>query len=293
MPPLYDVVLSPPNSISETLLQMLQHPLRLMSTANNSSKISGKLANSSTNSSITPTPLISKECATLILSSFIEEILVPEYTKPIRLFVIPCLTNNIEFPFLHLLQHLSDSIGQECGNDSNSSSAQKTIEYNLLIDSSMPHSTTRNNYLVTKEKMIQSSYLFHSFVALGQLNLELIDENVIWVRNYINVLGVLSENIRKLLQRSSHPLFRQYDMEIEADDDSDSDEEDEGKMETISSTERDCLFEAVTLLNDQKHVEFILQNTEKLLDDDQVLYSLCKICHNLMLHHRTAIFEFR
>lgn len=82
-------------------------------------------------------------------------------------------------------------------------------------------------------------------------------------------------------------------MEIEADDIIDSDEEDERKVETISSDERDCLFEVITMLNDEKRVEIILDNIDGYLDNVQVLYSLCKICHNLMLYHRTAVFEFR
>lgn len=108
-----------------------------------------------------------------------------------------------------------------------------------------------------------------------------------------SIIGRLSGNIRKLQQRS-HPLFRQYDMEMEADDDdTESDEDDERKVETISSHERDCLHEAITLLNDQKRVDLILLNIDNHLEDDQMLYSLSKICHNLMLYHRTAVFEFR
>lgn len=290
VPPLYDVVLSPPNSISETLLQMIQHPLRLMSTVTkNSSNVAENPLDTRCQQ---PASLISAECATLILSSFVEEILVPEYTKPIRLFVIPCLANSVEFPFLHLLQYLSDSIVHEYACESSSASAQQTIEYTISGDNLHSHLAARN-HLMTGDKIFRSSYLFHSFLTLGQLNLDRINDNAIWIRNYINVLGKLSENIRKLQQRTQHSLFRQYDMEIEAEDETDSDEEGERRIETISSIERDCLFEAITLLNEQQRVDLILKNIDNHLDDDQLLYSLCKTCHNLMLYHRTAVFEFR
>lgn len=282
VPPLYDVVISPPNSISDTLLQMIQHPLRLISGTNRITFIENH-DNCTTNQQT----LISDECVTLILSSFVDEILVPEYTEPIRLFVIPCLANNMEFPFLHLLHYLNDLINRNSTNQS-TESAQPTNEYSILSETveSRQNINAINN-------VFRSSYLFHSLLTLDQLQLERMKSNAIWVRKYINVLGSLSENIRKLQQRSSHSIFKQYDMDIEADDDIDSDEEDDRKIEAIPSTERDCLFEAITLLNDEKRVELILDNIDSYLQDVHVLYSLCKIGHNLMLYHRTAVFEFR
>lgn len=283
VPPLYDVVLSPPNSISETLLQMIQHPLRLMSTVNKASTDGQSQRN---------LQCISKECVTLILSSFVEDILVPAYTKPIQLFVIPCLANSVEFPFSHLLQYLSDLIVQVYADQIISGPAQQNDEYSNITDSSASNSVTRQN-LRTINAVFNSSFVFHSFLTLDHFHLDSIKCNPIWARNYIIILGSLSENIRKLHQRSSHSLFKQYDMEVEADDDIDSDEEEDHKIESISITERDCLLEAITLLNDQERVELILDNVDNYLDDVQVLYSLCKICHNLMLYHRKAVFELR
>lgn len=291
VPPLYDIVVSPPNSISDTLLQMIQHPLRLMSATDKPTNIDQTIVNKSAAS---PPFLISDECATLILSSFVEEILVPEYTKPIRLFLIPCLANSIEFPFTHLLQYLSELIKQECVNQDISVSAQQNNEYSISSDSSVSVSMAREK-LKAIDKVFSSTYVFHSFLTLDQLNLERIKGNSMLIRNYINVLGSLSENIRKLQQSSSHPRFRQYDMDVEPDDDSDDDEEEENdrKIETISVIERDCLFEVITMLNDEKRVELVLDNIDDYLDDVQVLYALCKICHNLMLYHRKAVSEFR
>lgn len=285
VPPLYDVCQIPPNSISDTLLQMIQHPLRLMSGAN-------RRSTTIDNDQTTNQSLISEECVTLILSSFVEEILAPEYTKPIRLFVIPCLANNTEFPFTHLLQYLSDLIETESAMQTKLMLAQQTNEYSISSDSLGSSSMARQS-IKAVDSVFNSSFLFHSFVTLDQLQLERIKSDPICASNYANVLGSLSENVRKLQQRTLQQRSRQYDMEIEADDDIDSDEDDDRKIELISVDERDCLFEAITLLNDEKRVDLVLENIDGYLDNVQVLYSLCKICHNLMLYHRTAVFEFR
>lgn len=185
VPPLYDVVLSPPNSISETLLQMIQHPLRLMSPINENASADAIAQDPSSNSQQQPTPLISAECVKLILSSFVEAILVPEYTKPIQLFIIPCLAKNVEFPFIHLLQYLSDLIMQKYAEESIADAAQQAHEYNI---SGQLNLAARNNF-VAGDEIFQSSYLFHSFLTFGQLNLDRINENTVWISNYINVLG--------------------------------------------------------------------------------------------------------
>lgn len=82
-------------------------------------------------------------------------------------------------------------------------------------------------------------------------------------------------------------------MEFEADDDSDTDEEIDRTIQSISTTERDCLTEVISQMNEEKHVEVVLDNIDNYLDDVHVLYSLCKICHNLMLYHRAAVFDFQ
>lgn len=286
VPPLYDVVISSPNSISDTLLQMIQHPLRLISSELPGSRSTTSDIDCSADTAEATPLLISNECATLILSSFVDEILVPEYTKPIRLFVIPCLANNVEFPFLHLLHYLSDLI--------KTLNAQPIIDY-VPGDSSGTIQRHHHPHHKSCDHVFRSSYVFHSFLTLDQLHLDRIKSDSAWVSDYINVLGSLSENIRKLQQRSSHSAFRQYgiDMDADADDDFDSDDEDERKIETILPIERDCLFEVITRLNDEKRVELVLENIDNYLEDVHVLYSLCKICHNLMLYHRTAVFEFR
>lgn len=272
---------------------MIQHPLRLMSNVHH------RTIDSQTNSTSSSLPLISEECVTLILSSFVDEILVPEYTKPIRLFVIPCLANSAEFPFTHLLHYLSDLIKKECVAEQHQHGPALLVQSDN--DGYCTSSTSITTALAARRRhnaidnVFNSSYVFHSILTLNRLHLERIRNNPVWVGNYINVLGSLSRNIRKLQQRSSNPLLRhgQYDMEFEADDDSDTDEEIDRTIQSISTTERDCLSEVISQLNDEKHVEVMLDNIDNYLDYVHVLYSLCKICHNLMLYHRTAVFDFQ
>lgn len=283
VPPLYDIVLSPPSSISDTLLQMIQHPLRLMS----------NVRRTDCNAIGSSSPLISDECVTLILSSFVNEILVPEYTKPIRLFVIPCLANNVEFPFSHLLHYLSDLVKKQCVADQQHPT-DPMLAHNNDYGTSGTNMILPRQRIRTIDNVFNSSYVFHAILTLNRLHLEhMHGQGHHPIGDYINVLGNLSDNIRKLQQRSSNLLLRQYDMEFEADDDSDTDVEIDRTIQSISMNERDCLTEVIAQLNDEKHVEVILNNIEHHLDDVQVLYSLCKICHNLMLYHRTAVFDFQ
>lgn len=274
VPPLYDVVLSPPNSISDTLLQMIQHPLHLLSAGDDL--------------------VVSADCATLILSSFVAEILVPEYTAPIQLFILPCLAQRRDFPFFHLLQYLSDLVhNHEMLINNEHQSTNDRLHH--------PHHhhhhqmTVAGHNINNLNKLFNSSYLFKSILLLDQMCFEQMDKNDNCVRNYIKVLGRLSNNIRKLQHRSKQSIFRQedYAMEVDPDDDFDSDDEEQRHKETISTVERECLQDVITLLNTPERSHLILDHNDDYLDDVSVLYSLCKICHNLMLYHRAAVFEYR
>lgn len=280
VPPLYDVVLSAPNSISDTLLQMIQHPLHLLSAGDDL--------------------VVSADCATLILSSFVAEILVPEFTAPIQLFILPCLAQQSDFPFFHLLQYLSDLVHyhEMIINNEQTSIHQSTNDrlhhpYQQQHHHQMAGIAGHN--IINLKKLFNSSYLFKSILLLDQMSLEQIDKNDNCVRNYIKVLGLLSNNIRKLQHRSKQSIFRQedYAMEVDPDDDFDSDDEEQQHKETISTVERECLQDVITLLNAPERAHLILDHNDDYLDDVSVLYSLCKICHNLMLYHRAAVFEYR
>lgn len=289
VPPLYDVVLSPPNSMSETLLQMIQHPLRLLMAAE------PILAQSNQVDNVIGT-VVSQNCATLILSSFVEEILVPEYTPPIQLFILPCIANNMEFPFFHLLQYLSDLIVDDCMLSAHQSGEQPPIaEYQTSQD----HFADDSQQTDAIDKLFSSSFLLKSLLTLDQLHFERMHANIGFVRRYIKILGKLSNNIRKLPHRlQSVSVFRQSDVGVDReDDDDDSDNEDSQRItsgnDSISPMERECLLEVIYLLNEDKRAHLIVDHYENYLDNFEVLHSLCRICHNFMLYHRSAIFEYR
>lgn len=287
VPPLYDVVLSPPNSISETLLQMIKHPLKLLTT---------NLSNAApTASDPYPVPTISAECANLVISSFVEEILVPSYTPPIQLFVIPCLASNSQFPFHYLLKYFNEVINQS--NDVTLASTSGRDHYSdddqLAIDQHRLRTEMRL-------KCFESSFLVNAFVQFDRLHLRSLADNEVIMRDYIRVLAQLSNNVRKLPRRSAISIFRRNDDDASAEDSSDSESEPSDARrrprgpDPIGENEVNCLLDVIAALNDEERATIIVSSTDgPLVDDIAVLYSLSKICHNLMLYHRSAIFDYK
>lgn len=285
VPALYDEVLSPPNSISDTLLQMVRHPLKLLSQMPHT---------------------VNNELANLILSSFIEEILAPVYTPAIQLFLIPCLANSPDFPFIALLQRLNDVVnetygggneaaigtkGELTGSFATSSSASLSLDQRYLGSTiEMPIQATTN-----KPNLLESTYLFH---ALLKLDVNFIDK----LRNYnqilcayIRILAHLSNTIRTLPRSSKVNAYRITDDDDDDGDDSDSSTKDNRRTNehTISRQEIDVLTEAIGLLNEHQRAVMIVDSSATFLNNPDVLHSLCLICHNLMLHHRLAIYEYK
>lgn len=84
VPPLYEPIVSPPNALSDTLLQMIIQPLKLVNSLNG--------------------------CSKQIIMAFIESFLASEFSDPIKFFVIPSLANNQTFPFILLVKYLAEAI---------------------------------------------------------------------------------------------------------------------------------------------------------------------------------------
>lgn len=259
VPPLYEPIGSPPTPLSETLLQMVQHPLKLLTATHRPS-------------TDTQASLIGQECATIILSSFVDEILVPACTPAIRFFVIPCLSRWPAFPFLHLLQHLHESIGEQSRPDASAKQRQRT------------------------EQVFASSPCFESVLLLDELHQSHIDGDIALVKHYIRIIGRFSNNLRRLEQRSRQSIFQHMDTDGTEDYDSDDDDSPPASYNqytAILADERDCLLNAITMLNADKRVRIIVEHNDCFLDDDGTMHSLCRICHNLMLYHRAAVREYR
>lgn len=260
VPPLYEPIESPPTPLSETLLQMVQHPLKLLAATHQLATDTQKL-------------LIGHECATIILSSFVDEILVPKCTPAIRFFIIPCLANWPAFPFLHLLHYLHEAIAGE------QSLAEDSVKQRQHTD-----------------HVFASSYCFESVLLLDELHQTHIDGDITLAKHYIRIIGRFSNNLRRLEQRSRQSIFQHMDTDGTDDYDSDDDDsppESYNQYMSTSADERECLLNAITLLNADKRVRIIAEHNDCFLDDYGTMHSLCKICHNLMLYHRVAVREYR
>lgn len=229
VPPLDGITTTPPNSISDTLLQMIIHPL--------------KLINSCTG------------CSQLILASFTEQIIAPPYIEPMRYFVIPSLAAYESFPYLHLIKYLARVlVAETIDNDSNS--------------------------------LLSSSFLLNAFMKLGHIHLNKISNNE-YLGSYIQIIAALSINLNK--------LPRCIDVRVFKDDESSDSETDDKEMIDISETiEREILLEFVNMLNEPECAQMIIDTIELLhLNDAEILHCLCKICHQLMMYNRSAIFDYK
>lgn len=133
--------------------------------------------------------------------------------------------------------------------------------------------------------------------------------------DYIKVIGEISAKILQLPKSSlKHTGHRQRhhahaSEDSSSDDDSDGDEEDDQyqtksniqAMDTLdaiistplSEKEKESLLECIELLNEGERVRCILDHIEEYLQDEQVLYGLCEICHNLMIYNKMAMFEYK
>lgn len=236
---------------------MVQHPLKLLAATQQPTNEPHKL-------------LIGHECATIILSSFVDEILVPKCTAAIQYFIVPCLSQWPNFPFLHLLQYLHETI-----------IGMSTI-------------TTSDQEFPVRQQRIQqifgSPYCFEAFLLLDELHQSQIDTNIALVKSYIQVIARFSNNLRRLEQRSTQSVFQH--MDIDGTEDYDSDDDD-SPSETIPADVRDCLLNVIALLNVEKRVNIIVEHNDCFLEEYLTMHSLCKICHNLMLYQRTAFLEYR
>lgn len=127
----------PANQISETLFQMLERPLSIIKAVDNLS------------------------FQVKLLDSFAKEILAKNFSKTIIYFIIPRLAANPEFPFIQLIQFLSDTHERE-------QEEKRTILVDLTDD--------KINNKSKKEVFKFSSFLLHSILKLDSLFLGMLNE---------------------------------------------------------------------------------------------------------------------
>lgn len=263
VPPLDGPVQSAPNSMSETLLQMIIHPLKLVDSCTG--------------------------CSRLILRSFVEQILAPTFSDPIRLFVLPCLAADPLFPFLHLNQFLISVVGQRPTSaahdphdpmdvDNEESNAVKVVEDSLA------------------SRLTGSAFLLNALLSIDVIHqpLLLLPENL---ATYIQVIAALAINLNRLpASKATHQGENNASDRGTNDDENggDSEEEEDDAIAQQSGRwatqlEKEVLLEAVAQLNDTNRTQLICDSVElHFLNEPRVLLALCQICHYLMLYNRSA-----
>lgn len=262
VPPLDGPVRVAPNSISETLLQMIVHPLKLVDSCTG--------------------------CSRLILGSFVEQILAPTFSDPVRLFVIPCLAADPLFPFLQLNQFLISVVGQPVVRPNN-------VNHMDVDENTDPVKIAEDSLAST---LIGSAFLLNAMLSLDGIHQpQLSKPHNLAV--YIQVLAALSVNLNRLPARKA--TRRRIDLTNQAADDdgngansSDSDGEDDVSNESqngrwATKLEKEVLLEAVEQLNNPDRTQLICDSVEvHFLNEHKVLHALCQICHYLMLYNRSA-----
>lgn len=126
---------------------------------------------------------------------------------------------------------------------------------------------------------------------------------------YVRLIAEMMPNILQLpkstLRSHANAPHRHRDSDDESED---SDEEEDQPsssaldydmeqpcraVEELSGKERDCLLESIAILNESERVDFIVQQLDPLIDNSQLIYALCEICHNLMIYNKHAVFEYK
>ncbi|XP_037945574.1 ubiquitin-protein ligase E3C [Teleopsis dalmanni] len=271
-PPLDGDTLHPPNKFTEALYELLLRPLLL----SNKSEVFSQ--------------------GTTICHSFIKHILAKPFTEPIRNFVLPSMAANKEFPFEYLIKSLEHS-------------ARKQQQEKMQVDENINIPTfTRVSAVVTyneEKKEVRSDDIFTSFLLnavliLDKHKLDMLHSKSL-LPDYIKIIATVSPIILQLPKISSHIENinqRSDDSESSEEDDDEiyikrSKDTEENNCKTLSSIERDALFESISILNESQHVNAIVGSVEAYLSDENVLYGLCEICHNLMIYNKAAILQYK
>lgn len=305
-PPLDGETLHAPNPLSEALLQLLLRPLAVARR------------------------LPVGEQSQLFCRNFISEILAMPHTEPLRYFVLPCLAESAEFPFALLLHSLHGMLEMTISDVSlpESIAAVDENKHNSLFYGIIQSSEVKQAKRQPRE--VFSSFLLNSLLILDRkqlgmwyqvnrcitsfnilsLTATLEQSNLLIV--YVRVIAQMMPNILQLPKstlRTQFPAPHRHtdsDDEDEETDESDAEEEQPSThtldydMEQpcrttreLSVKERNCLLESIAILNETQRVEIIVHQMEPHIEQTQLIYALCEICHNLMIYNKHAVYEYK
>lgn len=129
---------------------------------------------------------------------------------------------------------------------------------------------------------------------------------------YVRVIAQMMPNILQLPKSTLRTQFsaphRHTDSDDEDDETDESDaEEDQPTTHTLdydmdqpcrntrelSAKERNCLLESIAILSETQRVDDIVHQMEPHIEQTQLIYALCEICHNLMIYNKHAVYEYK
>ncbi|PSN48070.1 hypothetical protein C0J52_03451 [Blattella germanica] len=233
IPPLLEASSQPPTPMAACLFEMITRPLQLVSS-------SSKTANNS-------------EFSGIMLRALCQYILAPQFTEPVKLFIIPALAELPYFPFRQLLEALKQSA----------------------------HVVPASTWLMFTVLSLERKH----FVP-GQ-NTGIVRDGLLLI--YLQILASLTVNISKMYSASSiNTIHGTNDTAPDSDNDSSS----EMDHEDNNIEELQVLEQCVEMLNETSRVQMLLLAVDQS-EDPQVLQALCQVCHNLLVAHKFAIHKYK
>lgn len=274
-PPLDGETTQPPNQICSALFDMILRPLLLI---NRDFTTIG----STTNSMININNDKNDDCRRqhLYCNSFAKFILKPEFSESIRNYILPSLAKCDDFPFESLINCLGEK---------------------LLIkeDEKMEIDGTENDRTEFIKFDYFTPFLLNSIFLLDENSLGKLNANHQLLGDYIKIISQISTKILqlpkytlKLLQNDKEDNHHHNHHDDDYSDDSDCEESTPNLPPNLNKIEQDALLEIVYSLNYGKRVKIICENIQYFLKDPEILYSMCKLCHNLMVYNKNAILYY-
>ncbi|XP_017478556.1 PREDICTED: ubiquitin-protein ligase E3C [Rhagoletis zephyria] len=258
-------------------------------------------------------PLLLKNKIPVIYEEFSKHILAKPFSDPIRNYVLPSMAECSDFPFYQLIQMLQHLICSQKSEEMqvDITSATTSSPSTITGASSLPHRATAQSTLTgenldTQHSELFSSYLFNAILILDRKHIGYLHKQNL-VGDYIKIIAEISSKILQL-PKSTLKLSVVHHQRTDAEESSDDEEEEEKSRQAqtqkkstdldvgppiLSSEEQVVLLECITLLNDSQRVRVLVEQTDTYLIDTKALYALCKICHNLMIYNKQAIFEYK
>ncbi|XP_030554111.1 ubiquitin-protein ligase E3C [Drosophila novamexicana] len=249
------------------------------------------------------------ESSQLFCRRFIIDILATPHTEPLRHFVLPCLAESEDFPFallMHALHALLDLSQATSGSEPaiTDNGKPNTLLYGVLQPDEAKQLKSQ------PRETLFSSFLLNSLLVLDRRQLASLQQSDLLIV-YVRVVAQMMPNILQL-PKSTLRTHATPHRHTDSDDDDETDESDEEGQDLpttrtidydmlqscrptgeLSSKERNSLLESIAILNETQRVDFIVQQIEPHIEQSQVIYALCEICHNLMIYNKHAVYEYK